>query len=206
MAQRTQVPMLFSGSPLARTGIDPFSIMDRLLGEMVRGGDGPRGTGETPAIMAPRIDISETASDIKVRAELPGVGSKDVEVIVTDDLLTIRGEKQIVRDEDRENFHLVERAYGSFARNIRLPFKVDPNDVDADFENGVLTVTLKKPTEAHRRTNRIEVRGAGQSDSGPSQALKDAASELRSANASQPDGGPQPENTGQAATTGSYQR
>lgn len=206
MAQRPQVPMLFSGSPLARTGIDPFSIMDRLLGEMVRGGDGARGTGETPAIMAPRIDISETGSDIKVRAELPGVDSKDVEVIVTDDLLTIRGEKRIVRHEDQENFHLVERAYGSFARNIRLPFKVAPNDVDADFENGVLTVTLKKPAEAQRRTNRIEVRGASQSGSGPGQTLKDAASELRSANAPQSGGGRQEESTGQAATTGSGQR
>jgi hypothetical protein len=73
--------------------------------------------------------------------ELPGVGQNDIEVMVDDDLLTIRGEKKIERDEKQENFLVVERATGAFMRTIRLPFPVDPSAVQADYDNGVLTVT-----------------------------------------------------------------
>ncbi len=182
MAQRSQLPMPSGGFPFARAGLDPFSIMDRLLGEVARGGGLP-GMAETPALMTPRIDISETDSDIKVCAELPGIDEKDVEVTVTDDLLSIRGEKRIERDESRENFHLVERAHGSFARNIRLPFKVDTGEVQADFENGVLTITVPKPAEQQPRSSRIAIRSAGRSGASSGPSLKSAADEMRSANA-----------------------
>jgi len=186
MTQRSQIPMLFGASPFARSGVDPFSIMDRLIGEVARSGSGLPGTAETPAMMAPRIDISESDRDIKVRAELPGVDQKDVEVVVTEDLLSIRGEKRFERDETQENFHLVERSYGSFARNIRLPFKVDPNEAQANVENGVLTITLPKPVEQQPRMRRIEVRGAGQQSGVSDRSLKSAAGEMRSANAPEP--------------------
>ncbi|MBP2305225.1 Hsp20 family protein [Azospirillum melinis] len=188
MAQRSQLPSLFAGSPFPWSGADPFSMlqreMGRLLGEAARGGGALVQTAETPAIMAPRIDISESESDIKVRAELPGVDPQDVEVTATEDLLTIRGEKRVVRDEGQEHFHLVERAYGAFVRNIRLPFKVDPGQVQANFENGVLTIALPKPTELQPRTSRIEVKGAGQPGASE-QTLKSAADEMRTANAPQ---------------------
>jgi HSP20 family protein len=184
MAQRSIVPFQYGGSPSLRSLPDPWSTMERLLGGL------QEATGNT-ALAAPRIDVSETDREIRVKAELPGVDQSDIEVSINDDLLTIRGEKRIERDEKQENFHVVERATGAFMRTIRLPFPVDPSAVEADYDNGVLTVTVPKPTEAKQRSGRIEVRGGARQGSsqseggGTTQALSGAAEAMRSANASE---------------------
>ena len=96
------------------------------------------------------------------------MSEKDVEIRLIDDVLTISGETRIERDEQKEDFHLVERARGTFARSLRLPFRVDAKDVQANFQDGVLTITIPKPQEARERVQRIEV-GRDQTSSGDQQ-------------------------------------
>ena len=138
---------------------DPMVSLVRMFDDFFRGpplssaGDG-QGT-----IMAPKIDISETENELRIRAELPGVSQGDVEVMLNDDRLTIRAEREIEQEEDREDYHLVEMSYGTFQRTLQLPYRVDPDQVQARFENGILTISLPK-SQAQQRSNRIEVQGA----------------------------------------------
>ena len=106
------------------------------------------------------MNVSETENEIRITAELPGVTEQDIDISLDDDVLTIRGEKKFERTDDKENFHFVERSYGTFQRSLRLPFPVDPEQVQASFENGVLTVTVPK-TGRQERSRRIQVQGRG---------------------------------------------
>ena len=96
------------------------------------------------------MNVSETDKEIRITAELPGVDQNDVDVSLDDDVLTIRGEKKFEQKEEKENFHFVERSYSTFQRSVRLPFPVDPEQVNASFENGVLTVSLPKTAQQER--------------------------------------------------------
>jgi HSP20 family protein len=107
--------------------------------------------------VAPRVDVSETDTEIKLEAELPGVDEKDVEVVLSDGRLTIKGEKKQEKEEKKKDFHLVERSYGSFARSIALPFEADPDQVKAKFANGVLTITVPKPPEVKAKEKKIPI-------------------------------------------------
>jgi HSP20 family protein len=107
--------------------------------------------------MAPRVDVSETDSEIKIEAELPGVEEKDIEIVLSGGRLTIKGEKRQEKEEKKKDFHLVERSYGSFARSIGLPFEADPNKVKASFAKGVLTVTVPKPPEVKAKEKKIPI-------------------------------------------------
>ena len=104
------------------------------------------------------MNVSEAENEIRITAELPGVSQDDVEIAVDDDVLTIRAEKRLEKKDEKERFHFVERTYGTFQRSLRLPFPVDPEQVRANFENGVLTVTLPK-TKAQDRSRRIQIQG-----------------------------------------------
>ena len=107
--------------------------------------------------VAPRVDVSETESEIKIEAELPGVDEKDVEVVLSDGRLTIKGEKKQEKEEKKKDYHMVERSYGSFARSIALPFEADPNQVKASFAKGVLTVTVPKPPQVKAKQKKIAI-------------------------------------------------
>jgi len=102
--------------------------------------------------LTPAFDISETANEIHVKAELPGMDAKEIDITVTGDLLTIKGEK---KEEKGQNFHRRERRYGSFSRSFRLPVEVKAASINAGYKDGVLTVTLPK-AEAEK-ARRIEV-------------------------------------------------
>jgi HSP20 family protein len=112
--------------------------------------------------MMPKIDVSEGKDAVEVTAELPGCAEKDIDVSLSEGILTIRGEKKTERDaSDRgRNWHMVERSYGSFSRSIPLPFTPDSTKVEARFDKGVLRVTLPKPAEAAKREKKIEISGA----------------------------------------------
>ena len=129
------------------------SELDRLFDEVSRGTGGAAASAAWDQF-APRVDISETDEEFRVTAELPGLEEKDFEVSREGDVLTIKGEKKVAHEEQREGYTHVETFGGSFNRAFRLPVEVDPNAVKADFKNGVLTVTLPKPEEAveHPRT------------------------------------------------------
>ena len=107
--------------------------------------------------VAPRIDVSETDSEIKIEAEMPGVEEKDVEVVLSNGRLTIKGEKKQEKEEKKKDYHLVERSYGSFARSISLPFEADPGHVKASFAKGVLSVTVPKPPEVKAKEKKIPI-------------------------------------------------
>lgn len=147
---------------------DPFSMlqreMNRLLDDVARDFSGMPTPGMTTGqiIAPPRIDIQERDKDLCVTAEIPGVNESDIQLTVQDDVLLLRGEKKAEREEERGNMHLMERAYGTFQRAIQLPFVPDPEQIDANFRNGVLTITIPKQAQQQERMRRIQVRGAEQ--------------------------------------------
>jgi HSP20 family protein len=148
--------------------------MNRLFDDVYRGTGAPAGrtrSAQDSALFDARIDVSETDRELRVRAELPGVREEDVDVTLDDDTLTIRGEKKFEQEGggDREKYHVVERSYGTFQRSLRLPFAVNPDEVRADFRNGILTVTAPK-TAQQQRTRRIQI---GSTNAQPEAALRD---------------------------------
>ena len=104
------------------------------------------------------MDLSETDKVIEITVELPGLEKKDVELNITDNLLTIRGEKKSEREEKNKDYHLVERSFGSFARPVELPAAVKPEDITAEIAKGVLRVTVQKP--APKQAKQIEIKSA----------------------------------------------
>ena len=104
---------------------------------------------DTSAIMeggawAPMLDVSETKDAMIVTAELPGVDAEDIGLALTNDVLTLKGEKEKMTEEKEERYHRVERRYGTFLRSVRLPMAVDAAKITATFKNGLLVVTLPK--------------------------------------------------------------
>jgi HSP20 family protein len=97
---------------------------------------------------APSLDVSETKDALVVKAEIPGIDPKDIEVSLQEGLLTIKGEKKQEKEEKDERHHLIERSYGAFARSVRLPVGVEGSKVQASFKDGLLTVTLPKTPAA----------------------------------------------------------
>ena len=106
---------------------------------------------------APPVDIYETENDIVLKAELPGVDSNDVEVKVEDNTLYLKGERKFEKEVKNESYHRVERSYGSFARSFSLPNSISTEKVNAEFKDGLLTLTLPKREEAKPRTVKIDV-------------------------------------------------
>ena len=104
----------------------------------------------------PSVDVSETADKIVVKAEIPGIDSKDIDISLSGDVLTIKGEKKSEREEKEENYHLVERSYGSFTRSLRLPVGVEADKIEASYKQGVLTVTCPKKEEVKAKPIEIK--------------------------------------------------
>jgi HSP20 family protein len=101
--------------------------------------------------------MAETGDSVTIKAELPGLEAKDVDVSIFGNTLTVRGEKKEEREEKDEHYHLVERAHGTFSRVVRLPAAVDVEKIKASFKNGVLTVTLPKTEEARQKAIPVSI-------------------------------------------------
>lgn len=112
------------------------------------------------SVTGPRTDVTETDEAVDVSVELPGMDEKDIDVSLSDDVLTIRGEKKAEREEKKKGYYLAERSYGSFYRSIPLPPGVDSEKAEARFKKGVLTVTLPKTPEAQAKVRKIEVKAS----------------------------------------------
>jgi HSP20 family protein len=106
---------------------------------------------------APPVDIYETDNDIVLKAELPGMDAKDVEVRVEDNTLYLKGERKQEKEVKEQNYHRVERSYGSFARSFSLPNSIDASKVKAEYKDGLLTLTMPKREEAKPKTIKIDV-------------------------------------------------
>ena len=110
-------------------------------------------------LTVPAVDVSEDTNAYKITAELPGMAEKDVEVKVSGDLLTIKGEKRQEKEKKAKNYHMSERSYGMFERSFTIPKGVDRDKIAAEFSKGVLTLTLPKRPDAQPETKKIEVKG-----------------------------------------------
>jgi HSP20 family protein len=102
----------------------------------------------TAGAFLPPVDISEDEHNITLQAEIPGVTEKDLNITLENNVLTVTGERKFKEEEKKDNFHRIERRYGKFSRSFTLPATVDAPNVNANFENGVLTITLPKREEA----------------------------------------------------------
>lgn len=145
----------------AQTG-DPFLSLhrdiNRLFDETLRGPAPSQGAQQGAAMISAPVNVAETQDEYRVTAELPGLSSEDVEVLLDEDVLTIRGERRFERRDDKESYHLIECFYGTVQRSLRLSAPVDAQQVQANFENGLLRITLPK-SKAQQRARRIEVQG-----------------------------------------------
>ena len=129
--------------------------MDRLWDSFLEGRPGRKARDQEEWI--PSLDFSETKSDLVVKAELPGIDPKDIDISLSEGVLTIRGEKRQEKEEKEEGYHLVERRYGSFTRSIRLPREIQNEKINASYQNGVLKITLPKTEEAKKKEVKIKV-------------------------------------------------
>lgn len=104
----------------------------------------------------PHVDMSETDKNIVIKADIPGVDPKDIDITVEDGVLTIKGEKKEEREEKKQNFHRTERFIGQFFRQISLPSGVDENNVTASTAKGVITITIHKKPGSHPKKIAIQ--------------------------------------------------
>jgi HSP20 family protein len=137
----------------ARDAVSLREAMDRLFEESFLRPD-LFGSGESPASALP-LDMYETENDVVVKASVPGVKPEDIQVTVTGDLLTIKGEFKTEEKTEKRNFLRQERRYGSFCRQLGLPSGVDSGKAEASFENGILTLTLPKVEAVKPKTVKV---------------------------------------------------
>jgi HSP20 family protein len=144
---------------------DPFfelsSLQDRMNQLFNQSFGGFEGLGLeqplAPASFVPPVDILEDEHNIILKAEIPGVEEKALNIILENNVLTITGERQLKEEEKKENFFRIERRFGKFSRSFTLPASVDPEQVNAVFVNGILTITLAKRAEFKPRQITINV-------------------------------------------------
>jgi HSP20 family protein len=162
--------------------------MDSVLANMLGGAGQGDGSGIAQLLSAPRMDVEEKEGEYCVTAELPGLSDRDVEVTVEDDLLVISGEKREEREREAGDRRIVEREFGRFRRALQLPFSPDPEKIQAEIRDGLLTIHIPKEGDGRARARRIEVH---RQDQGSGQ-LQDQSSGQRAAGA-QAAGSPQPD-------------
>jgi len=139
----------------------PFRELDKMRSEMDRLWDffsevRPRRRMVEEGEWLPFIDVSETKNDLVVKAELPGMDPKDINISISDGHLTIKGEKKQEREEKEEDYHFIERSYGSFTRSIHLPKEVKHEKISASYKNGILKVVLPKSEETKKKEIKIK--------------------------------------------------
>lgn len=115
--------------------------------------------GEESGFVMPKLDISETDKEMEITVELPGMTEKDVDLEIHNGVLTIKGEKKEEKEKKDKTYHRMERTYGSFQRSFSLPPTVDEDKVEADFENGILTITLVKKRAEEPAKKKIKIGG-----------------------------------------------
>src|ERR1700730_5807366 len=128
------------------------AMQDRInrMNRLIRESNSPEVPEEalTTTALAPPVDIYEDEHNIVLKIEVPGIDEKDIDVRVQNNTLTVHGERKMEKEEKEENFRRVERQYGSFTRSFTLPSSVDPEQVSADYDQGVLKIKLAKKAEA----------------------------------------------------------
>ncbi len=136
-----------------------FSAMQDRMNRLFRESYSPEGPEEalTTTSFAPAVDIYEDEHNITLKIEVPGIDEKDIDVRIENNTLTVHGERKIEKEEKEENFRRVERQYGGFTRSFTLPSSVDPGQVSAHYDKGVLNINLAKKAEAKPKQIKINV-------------------------------------------------
>ena len=151
------------------TRFEPFSVAGTLQDQinrvfndvLARGGEDSNLT-----TWAPAVDIFETEHELVVKADLPDIDPKDLNIRVENNILTIRGERKFEKKVDQDNYLRVERAYGSFARSFSLASTVNTDAIKADYQNGVLTLSIPKREEAKPKQIKVNVGAAAAAAAG----------------------------------------
>jgi HSP20 family protein len=136
-----------------------FSTLQDRVNRIFRESFSPERPDEalTTSNFAPPVDVYEDEHNITLKIEVPGIDEKDINVSIENNTLTVHGERRFEKDEKEENFHRVERMYGSFTRSFTLPNTVDLEQVSAHYENGVLKIRLAKKAEAKPKLIKVNV-------------------------------------------------
>jgi HSP20 family protein len=141
---------------------DPFrefvTLQDR-MNRLFRDSFGPEGQDEalTTTAFAPPVDVYEDEHNVTLKIEVPGIDEKDIDVRIENNTLTVHGERKFEQEEKEENYRRVERQYGSFTRTFSLPNTVNHDNVQADYDKGVLKITLEKKAEAKPKQIKVSV-------------------------------------------------
>ena len=130
--------------------------MNRLFDESVRNVK-PGDEALSSAIWSPAVDIYETDDEVVVKAELPEINQKDIDIQIENNTVTLRGERKFNKETKKENFHRIERAYGPFSRSFSLPGTVDQEKISADYKDGILKISMPKRAETKPKQIKVAV-------------------------------------------------
>ena len=162
---------------------EPFrefvTLQDR-MNRLFRDSQGGQEEALTTSTFAPPVDVYEDEHNITLKIEVPGIDEKDIDVRVENNTLTVHGERKFEKEEKEENYRRVERQYGSFTRTFTLPTTVDSENIQADYDKGVLKIKLAKKAEAKPKQIKVNI---GSSNAGSQNTIESK----------------QPKSTGQAA-------
>ena len=155
-------PSTRSNLPSAGEDDGFFSLwrdMDRLFDDLTRNMRAPASSAQG-GVINPAVDVSENDKGLEIRAELPGVDEKNIDVEYSEGLLSLRAERNFEREEkdEKKHYHLIEHSYGTFMRRFRLPFDADAGKIEASFENGVLRIFIPRPAGAKTSMKKIALK------------------------------------------------
>jgi HSP20 family protein len=135
-----------------------FSTLQERVNRILRESVIPESAEEAlTSNFAPPVDVYEDEHNITLKIEVPGIDENDINISIENNTLTVRGERRFEKDEKEENFHRIERVYGSFARSFTVPNTVDPEQISAHYEKGVLKIRLAKKAEAKPKLIKVNV-------------------------------------------------
>ena len=166
MALKDLVPTIWGDRniPVRHEEEHPFSVlqrdMNRIFDDFFTGFNTfPAGRSEGSwGGFSPTVDIKESEKELTIKAELPGINEKDIDVSLANDVLTIQGEKKEEKEEKDKGYYYAERSFGSFRRVLPLPAGVDTQKAEASFKKGVLTITVPKTEEARSKVKKIAIK------------------------------------------------
>lgn len=144
---------------------DPFALMrremDRVFDDFMRGWATPA-TQLPEGVLSPRVNVVERENGLEVTADLPGVDQKDIDLDLSEGMLTLKAEHKEDKEQkdEKQRYHVVERAYGTFMRRFALPFEPDTENVEANFDNGVLKVWIPRSPDSRKHTRKIEIKSS----------------------------------------------
>ena len=136
-----------------------FSTLQDRMNRLFQQSYGDHEEALTTSTFAPAVDVYEDEHNVTLKIEVPGIDEKDIDVRIENNTLTVHGERKFEKEEKEENYRRIERQYGSFTRTFTLPTTVDPNNVQANYEKGVLKVKLAKKAEAKPKQIKVNVGG-----------------------------------------------